>query len=240
MKNILSFALALVMLLTIGCNTAHTQSSKKLITANEMQGKIQAEPQITIVDVRTPGEFEKGHVANAVNIDWNGADFAGEIAKLDTNKPVIIYCQSGGRSAKAADKMLGLGFNNLYEMEGGMMKWRAAGFPESLDKEAPAAKGKSLDEFKKLIYADDLVLVDFYAEWCAPCKEMKPYLDEITTSMSSKVKVLRIDADADATLCKELKVDALPVLHLYKKGTLVWENTGFIGKVPVVAEINKY
>ena len=135
--------------------------------------------------------------------------------------------------------MMAMGFHNLYEMEGGMMKWRAADLPESLEASAPVSQGKSLADFNKLINADDLVLVDFYAEWCAPCKEMKPYLDEITTSMSSKVKVLRIDADADAALCKELKVDALPVLHLYKKGKLVWENTGFIGKAPVVAQIVK-
>ena len=238
MKNILSFALSLLILVTVGCDTA--QSQKKLITANEVQDKIKAEPQITVIDVRTPGEFEKGHVANAINVDWNGDDFAGQIAKFDTTKPVIIYCQSGGRSAKAADKMLGMGFNNLYEMQGGMMKWRAADLPESLDNAAPAAKGKTLQDFNNLVNADDLVLVDFYAEWCAPCKEMAPYLNEITTSMKDKVKVLRIDADADANLCKELKVDALPVLHLYKKGKLVWENTGFIGKIPVVAEINKY
>lgn len=238
MKNILSFVFAFFILITAGCDTA--QSQKKLITATEMQGKITAEPNITVIDVRTPGEFEKGHVANALNIDWNGADFAAQIAKIDTTKPVIIYCQSGGRSAKAAEKMMSMGFSYLYEMEGGMMKWRAADLPESLEASAPLLKGKSLADFNKLIKADDLVLVDFYAEWCAPCKEMKPYLDEITTSMSNKVKVLRIDADADAALCKELKVDALPVLQLYKKGKLVWENTGFIGKGPVVGEINKH
>ena len=240
MKNILSLALSLFMLLTIGCNAAHTQSQKKLITANEMQEKIQAEPQITIVDVRTPGEYEKGHVENALNIDWNGDDFAGEISKLDATKPVIVYCQSGNRSAKAAEKMIELGFKNLYEMQGGMMKWRAANLPESLESNTHAVKGKSLEDFKKLVNADDLVLVDFYAEWCAPCKEMAPYLDEITINMKDKVTVLRIDADKDATLCNQLKVDALPVLHLYKKGQLVWENTGFIGKIPVVAEINKH
>ena len=102
MKNILSFVFALFILLTAGCDTA--QSQKKLITAAEVQGKIKAEPNITVIDVRTPGEFENGHVANALNIDWNGADFATQIAKIDTTKPVIVYCQSGGRSAKAEKK----------------------------------------------------------------------------------------------------------------------------------------
>lgn len=238
MKN-LFFFLSLIMLLTVGCYSGHTQTQKKLITATEVQQKIKAEPTITIVDVRTPGEFEKGHIENALNIDWNGGDFANQISKLDTSKPIIVYCQSGGRSAKAAAKMLAIGFSNLYEMEGGMMKWRGADLPESLATTVTAAKGKSVEDFNKLINADDLVLVDFYAEWCAPCKEMKPYLDDITQTMSDKVKVLRIDADEDATLCKLLKVDALPVLQLYKKGKLVWENTGFIAKEPVVAEINK-
>lgn len=239
MKNLSFYLLSLVLFLFVGCYNGHTQTQKKLITATEMQVKIIAEPKITIVDVRTPEEFEKGHVENAINIDWNGNNFATEIAKLDKTKPIIIYCQSGNRSGKAAAKMLNMGFENLYEMEGGMMKWRAANLPESLNDNS-AAKGMSVTDFKNLLATDDLVLVDFYADWCAPCKEMKPYLDEITTSMKDKVKVLRIDADEHVSLCKELKVDALPVLHLYKNNKLVWENTGFIGKGPVVDQINKF
>jgi thioredoxin len=80
--------------------------------------------------------------------------------------------------------------------------------------------------------------VDFYADWCAPCKKMKPYLDEISTEMADKVVVLRINADDNKQLCKDLKIDALPVLHVYKNAVKTWTNVGFIEKADVVKQLN--
>lgn len=82
------------------------------------------------------------------------------------------------------------------------------------------------------------MLVDFYADWCAPCNKMKPYLDEISNDMAEKVVVVRIYADDNKQLCKELKVDALPVLQLYKNKALTWTNTGYITKEEVLKQIN--
>jgi thioredoxin-like negative regulator of GroEL len=59
---------------------------------------------------------------------------------------------------------------------------------------------------------------------------MKPFLDEISTEMSDKLVLVRINADENQQLCKELNIDALPVLQLYKNNTLIWTNKGFISK----------
>jgi thioredoxin-like negative regulator of GroEL len=66
---------------------------------------------------------------------------------------------------------------------------------------------------------------------------MKPYLEEISNDMADKVVVIRINADDNKALCKELKIDALPVLQLYKNKTLSWTNTGFIEKAEVVKQL---
>ena len=68
---------------------------------------------------------------------------------------------------------------------------------------------------------------------------MKPYLEEISKEMSDKVVVIRINADENKSLCKELKIDGLPVLQLYKGQQLTWSNTGYIEKADVVKKINK-
>jgi thioredoxin len=94
-------------------------------------------------------------------------------------------------------------------------------------------------EFDALLNSDKLVLIDFYAEWCAPCKKMKPYLDEISKDMADKVVIIRINADDNQALCKELKIDVLPVLQLYKNKTLKWTNTGFIDKAEVVKQLKQ-
>jgi thioredoxin len=95
----------------------------------------------------------------------------------------------------------------------------------------------SKEEFDALLNTDKIVLIDFYADWCAPCKKMKPYLDEISKDMADKVVVIRINADDNRALCKELKIDALPVLQIYKNKNLNWINTGFIDKAEVLSKL---
>ncbi len=95
----------------------------------------------------------------------------------------------------------------------------------------------SKQAFENLLISDKLVLVDFYAEWCAPCKKMKPYLDEITETMSDKVVVIRINVDDNQSLCKELGIAALPVLQLYRQGGLQWQNSGFTDRETVLEKL---
>jgi thioredoxin len=83
-------------------------------------------------------------------------------------------------------------------------------------------------------------LVDFYADWCAPCKKMAPYLEEIKTDMADRVSVVRINADDNQRMVKQLGIDALPVLLIYKNGVSVWRNEGFIEKADVVAKLGAF
>jgi thioredoxin len=93
-------------------------------------------------------------------------------------------------------------------------------------------------QFDAMLVTDKVVLVDFYADWCGPCKKMKPYLEEIKSEMADQVLLIRINADDNQALCKEMKIDALPVLLVYKKQVLTWKNLGFIEKEEVVKELN--
>ncbi|MDR6806688.1 rhodanese-related sulfurtransferase [Dyadobacter sp. BE34] len=81
-----------------------------------------------LVDVRTPEEFDGGHLQYSQNINFNGPDFKTQIAKLDKNKPVYLYCRSGNRSGKAADTLKTLGFHSYYNI-GGFEQLKADGFP---------------------------------------------------------------------------------------------------------------
>lgn len=222
-------------------NTGSTPAAETVVktnlTATEFNAKIKELPAAPIIDVRTPGEFDGGHLANALNYNWNDGTFAGNISKLDKSKPVFVYCLSGGRSAAAAQKMRADGFKEVYEMDGGLMKWRAANLPETTDKTVAKPMGMTKQEYDALLKEDKIVLVDFYADWCAPCKKMKPYLDEIARDMAGKVEVVRINADENPQLCKYLGVDALPVLKVYKQKAETWSNTGFIEKDKVLEQL---
>lgn len=203
------------------------------LPATEYAEKIKQAPAAPVVDVRTPEEFAKGHLQNAVNINWNGSDFQNQIAQLDKSKPVFVYCLSGKRSAAAASKMRSDGFKTVYELDGGIMKWRAASLPE-VTSTISDKSGLSKDQFDALLKSSKPVLIDFYADWCEPCKKMKPYLDEIESTMKDNVQVIRINADDNKKLCQELKIETLPVLRLYKNTSLVWSTTGYIAKEDIV------
>lgn len=237
MNRYISIILITLALLFNSCSNPSADTiTKTSLSAVEFADKIKELPEATLIDVRTPEEFEKGHIANAVNYDWNNPQFEKQMAALDKSKPVLVYCLSGARSLAAADKMRISGFSEVYEMEGGLIKWRAANLPETGSK-IQNITGLTIAEFETLLNSDKPVLVDFYADWCAPCKKMKPYLDEIATKQTDKIKVLRINADENKALCKELKVEALPVLQLYKSKKLTWTHTGFIDKSEVVKQL---
>lgn len=120
------FLIALVSILFIGCN-AQTNPHIKLVDAKEFSADIKSANSPQILDVRTPQEFNEQHIANATNIDWNGTTFEAQAKELDKDKPVYVYCKSGGRSAKASSKLAEMGFKNIIELDGGITKWNAEG-----------------------------------------------------------------------------------------------------------------
>lgn len=217
-----------------GSGKAQERSNGNSLPAVEFSQKLKQTADAQLVDVRTPGEFRNGHLKNALNIDWKSDDFAETAAALDKNKPVFVYCMSGPRSTAAAAKLQAMGFKSIYEMQGGMMKWRNSGLSEI---KGSAAAGMSIIQYNELLKSGTPVLVDFYAEWCAPCKKMEPYLKKIAAGMPDQIKVVRINADENTELCKALDVDALPVLKLYKNDKLVWDHLGFVTEAEVRKQI---
>ncbi len=90
-----------------------------------------AEPPagLVVLDVRTPEEFAGGHLAGATNIDFYAPDFRTRLDALDKDVPYLVYCRSGNRSAQAVDLMRDLGFSQVYDVQGGILAWTAAGLP---------------------------------------------------------------------------------------------------------------
>jgi thioredoxin len=88
----------------------------------------------------------------------------------------------------------------------------------------------SPDEYQKLINSDKKVVINFGAEWCAPCKKMKPYISRLQEDLKDKVKIVRLDADENKSLINHMKIDGLPVIIIYENGKETWRNTGFLSE----------
>jgi rhodanese-related sulfurtransferase len=80
-------------------------------------------PEIQLIDVRTPKEFEEGHLENATLIDYFSSNFKETLLILDKEKPLYLYCKSGGRSGKASKILVELGFKEIYDLKGGYKAW---------------------------------------------------------------------------------------------------------------------
>lgn len=218
-------ALALLVFVLASCN-GQTQKNSKLIDPVAFKKEIAATPNAQILDVRTPEEYASEHLQNAKNVNWLSADFVANTSKYDKSKPVFVYCKSGGRSHKAAEKLAELGFTNIIELEGGILKWDAAG----LSKPAEKWIGITQKEYADLLNSDKKVLIDFYAEWCAPCKKMTPYLLKMQKELGDKMVIIRLDADQNKSLLSEMKISELPTLLLYENKQLKWQHSGYISE----------
>jgi rhodanese-related sulfurtransferase len=100
-------------------SSINTVEFKKLVDAKEG----------VLLDVRTPQEYEDGHIAGSINIDFHGENFKEELEKLDKSKTYNVYCRSGKRSANSAEMMEELGFKKVVNLSGGIIGWQENGFP---------------------------------------------------------------------------------------------------------------
>lgn len=223
--KIQSITILLITFLMLSCN-GQTMKNVENVEAKSFSKKISETTNAQILDVRTPEEFASEHIDNAVNINWLADDFVVNTAKLDKSKPVFIYCKSGARSTKAAIKLEELGFKKIYQLEGGILKWNTAGLSKTDDK----IIGMCSQEYTELLNTDKIVLIDFYAEWCAPCKKMTPYLLKMQKDLADKIVIIRLNADEHKTLIKEMKIDELPTLLLYENKEIKWKHSGYISE----------
>jgi phage shock protein E len=112
-------------LLLAGCSTSPSAMD---LSVSEFSSKV-TEAGVITLDVRTPGEFNEGHIEGALLVDFQSGNFENEIASLDKGKTYAVYCRSGNRSGQAVKVMSDAGFTDLYNLDGGVIDWASAGLP---------------------------------------------------------------------------------------------------------------
>lgn len=227
-KHIMKSKILSILFITFLLISCQGQTSK---TVETIDGKTYADKLSTtenpqLLDVRTPEEYAVEHLENASNVNWNGDDFVAKAGKLDKSKPVFVYCKVGGRSGQAANKLAELGFKEIYNLEGGIMKWQGKKTSNSNTKPT----GMNVSEFEKLINSDKKVIINFSAKWCAPCKKMAPYLTKMQDELKGEISLIRLDADENKTLLDSMKFDGLPVILIYENGKETWRHLGYLSE----------
>ncbi len=120
MNSILKYIL-LVAFTIFSCSLINNESINQM-NSDELIEFIELNDAI-LVDVRTEDEYNSGYIENSLNIDYFSNEFSVNADKLDKNTPIILYCRSGNRSSMSANKISKLGFNEIYNLEGGILEW---------------------------------------------------------------------------------------------------------------------
>ena len=212
--------------------TLHAQTSITSLSAADFKNIINKNNGI-LLDTRSKGEFARGHIAGARLVDLQDPGVQQTLLALPKDKPLYLYCYSGARSMKVANFLVQNGYTMVYNMQSGLVDWNNSGFAletgQTVQNE-PQPDFVSVADYQKLTAEKGLVFVDFYAPWCAPCKQMMPMMEELKKEYAGRVNIVKVNSDASKETAQKAGVTAVPYLVLYKNGKVVYTKTEAVKK----------
>ena len=217
-----------ILFLLFSCHNSSDISFKNFDIVNLAESSYADE--FIVLDVRTNQERANGFLANSTHIDFYDEAFLDKLNLLDKTKPIYVYCMVGGRSSKAANKIVKSGFNEVYNLNGGFLKWSNNNLPieipEKINEVTTQQYNKSF--LDSAINSNPNLLLYVSTKWCAPCKKMNPVIDSLSKNYTKELKVLKLDLDQNVFLNEVYDIQSIPLIVLYKNNQQVWLKNGII------------
>lgn len=133
-RNFITYAITIIILcFWFGLPSLSSQDSTHILTvsakeAADLIDKYKGDTGFAVLDIRTPGEFQSGHLPGAILIDLYSQTFVDQLSRLDKEKTFLIYCRTGNRSTKSLEIFKKLKFQKIYHMSTGIRAWQSEGF----------------------------------------------------------------------------------------------------------------
>lgn len=97
-----------------------------------------------------------------------------------------------------------------------------------------------MEKFNDIINREQLTLVDFFATWCGPCKQMHPVLEQLKQDLSDSIRIVKLDVDKNEQLANDYRIQSVPTLMLFRSGQVVWRQSGALRLNDLKSVINQY
>ena len=200
------------------------------------------EKDVVLLDVRTPNEISEGFIKDASALNYYDPDFARKLSLIQKDKPVLVYCKSGGRSSATAKLLVDLGHNDVYNLSGGFMSWMKHDYPfvHSPHKDVEKGLSISLEDVAKSIEDNQHVLLYFKTLWCVPCRKLEPIIQQMERDFSDEVEVIKIDVDINKDVSDHFKVFGIPTLVFLSQSKELWRSIGFVEADDLLMKLNLF
>ena len=207
---------------------------------HQMVKLLQDNPGV-LLDIRTPEEVSKGFLKNASFINFYDENFLQKASWVKKNQPIYVYCHAGGRSSKAAEILIELGFREVYNLVGGYSKWVEDGYlvEKGLKNiKGPNSKFFSKQEIDGILQTKQSVVLVFKTPWCLPCKKLDAVLDSFSKNRPNW-EVVKINMDTNKDLAENYEVKSVPTLLFFKESKQLSSHVGFINLKDLLFEYAK-
>ena len=97
-----------------------------------------------------------------------------------------------------------------------------------------------METFNDVINSDSLVLVDFYATWCQPCKMMHPVLEQVKGELGDRIRIIKIDVDKQSATANQYRIQSVPTMMLFRRGEVLWRTSGAVQRAELLATIDSF